>query len=86
MRALSIREAIMKARACEHLRRIGDNYGVSCQDCGAKLEGYGFVEFGRNLTPKDECVYHIVMKNGDQCIYCHRERDALYVAHPGKIA
>jgi hypothetical protein len=27
---------------CPHDRKIGDNYGLSCADCGAQLEGLGF--------------------------------------------
>ncbi len=27
---------------CSHNHRIGDNYGVTCQDCGEVLAGYGY--------------------------------------------
>jgi hypothetical protein len=68
----------MQEYVCEHLKRVGDHYGVSCQDCGAKLEGYGYGGwFGRTITSEDKCIHHVVVKNGDECIYCHRERLAL---------
>ena len=39
---------------CEHHKRIGDNYGVTCQDCKEVLEGYGYGGwFGSNLNMND---------------------------------
>ncbi len=58
---------------CRHLREVGDNYGVSCLDCGERLSGYGYGGFfGANLTPEKECI-HEFLETGDGwkvCIYC----------------
>lgn len=51
--------------ACDHLRLIGDNYGMTCQDCGKIIEGYGF--WGQSHT----CVHRWVeYEGGKECIYC----------------
>ncbi|MFL5658334.1 MAG: hypothetical protein ACJ8CB_29645, partial [Ktedonobacteraceae bacterium] len=59
---------------CQHLRRQGDNYGTTCQDCGAKLEGYGYGDFfGSNLKGHEQCL-HVWMKSNaqqEECLYCH---------------
>jgi hypothetical protein len=66
---------------CEHKKRIGDNYGVSCQDCNTVLEGYGYGGvFGSNLHGKEKCVHGNWYKINDveeQCVYCQvvRERE-----------
>jgi hypothetical protein len=45
-------------KLCDHTRRIGDNYGVSCQDCGLALEGFGYGGwFGSNLTGREHCIH-----------------------------
>lgn len=68
-----------KADECEHLKRVGDNYGVSCEDCGAALEGYGYGGFfGSNLTGHEQCLHVWVKAAAEQedCAYCHRLRYA----------
>ena len=65
---------------CEHHKRIGDNYGVTCQDCKEVLEGYGYGGwFGSNLKGNERCI-HIWWKistEEEECMYCHviRERE-----------
>ena len=57
--------------ACPHERKIGDNYGISCQDCGERLEGYGFFAHKRNC-------WHRYLDSGDGyevCIYCEQTRE-----------
>ena len=60
---------------CQHLNRIGDNYGESCSDCGKQLSGYGWGGwFGRNLTEDRHCI-HLFAPLGEKgsaewCIYC----------------
>ncbi len=65
---------------CQHFRRQGDNYGISCQSCGAVLEGYGYGGFfGSNLKGNEECLHVWLKTNAEQeeCTYCHvlRERE-----------
>jgi hypothetical protein len=59
---------------CEHSKRIGDNYGITCQNCGQQLEGYGYGGFfGSNLKGNERCV-HVWYKISDveeECMYCH---------------
>ncbi len=51
--------------ACKHLRIIGDNYGMTCQDCGEIIEGYGF--WGQART----CIHRWAeYEEGKECIYC----------------
>ena len=63
---------------CQHRKRIGDNYGVTCQDCGAVLEGYGYGGFfGNNLRGNEQCI-HVWMKistEQQECAYCYVMRD-----------
>ena len=65
---------------CKHNKRIGDNYGITCQSCGTVLEGYGHGGlFGNNLKGNEKCI-HIWSKISDmeeECVYCHviRERE-----------
>jgi len=63
---------------CEHTRKIGDNYGISCQDCGEVLEGYGCGGwFGSNLSGRERCL-HIWWKisaSEEECQYCHKTRE-----------
>jgi hypothetical protein len=52
---------------CPHDRKIGDNYGLSCADCGAQLEGYGCWGEGdgtcHHRFPSDSL-------EGEKCAYC----------------
>jgi hypothetical protein len=63
---------------CKHSRKIGDNYGLTCQDCGKQLEGYGCGGwFGNNLKGDEACIHRWV-NSGDleeECMYCHRTRE-----------
>jgi hypothetical protein len=67
---------------CEHNRKIGDNYGLSCQDCGAVLEGYGNGGwFGSNLKGNERCIHganawYTISDLEEACMYCQviRER------------
>jgi len=64
---------------CEHRKRIGDNYGLSCQDCGEQLEGYGYGGFfdTSSLTGDEPCIH--VWDTSDpeveECNYCFDIRD-----------
>jgi hypothetical protein len=47
----------MNSMTCEHNKRLGDNYGVSCQECGVVLEGFGYGGwFGSNLKGHERCL------------------------------
>ena len=55
---------------CQHNNKIGDNYGMSCQDCGERIEGYGY------WAHKTDCL-HRFLPVGDTeevCIYCEAWR------------
>jgi hypothetical protein len=75
---------------CEHHKRIGDNYGVSCQGCKGVLEGYGYGGwFGSNLKGNERCI-HVWWKINDieeECMYCHairkKEKKANYSKFTG---
>jgi DNA-directed RNA polymerase subunit RPC12/RpoP len=59
---------------CDHSRKIGDNYGVTCQDCGAVLEGFGFWAEGGS-----RCVKHLWLQDGSDgfvCVYCEAWKPA----------
>jgi hypothetical protein len=60
---------------CEHKKIIGDNYGISCQDCGYVLEGYGYGGwFGSNLKGQEKCMHGAWYKINaieEECMYCH---------------
>lgn len=64
--------------ACQHHKQIGDNYGITCQGCGAVLEGYGYGGFfGSNLKGHEHCI-HVWAKisvEQEECLYCHRVRE-----------
>jgi len=52
------------------LSKIGDNYGVTCMDCGEHLEGYG--HWGEGGSP---CRHGSWWRNDeglDVCLYCER--------------
>lgn len=61
---------------CQHLSRIGDNYGESCSDCGKKLSGFGYGGwFGTKLTGNEKCIHLFpsMGEGGDKvCIYCEQ--------------
>jgi hypothetical protein len=59
---------------CLHLHTIGDNYGVTCADCGEPLEGFGYWAEGSR-----HCVKHLWLQNGANgfvCVYCEEWRPA----------
>ena len=64
--------------ACEHNKRIGDNYGVSCQTCKKQLEGYGYGGFmGGSLTGDERCI-HVwsgQYAGMEECDYCFEIRE-----------
>jgi hypothetical protein len=63
---------------CEHKRRMGDNYGISCQDCQEVLEGYGYGGwFGSNLKGNKSCihVWEKISAEEEQCMYCQAVRE-----------
>jgi len=65
---------------CDHNKRIGDNYGVSCQACQAVLEGFGFGGFfGSNLTGHERCLHgawYQISDTAEECLYCHTTRES----------
>lgn len=65
----------MPDNTCTHSRRIGDNYGESCADCGKQLSGYGWGGwFGMNLTGTEQCLHlwSSVSDTDQVCIYCEK--------------
>jgi hypothetical protein len=52
---------------CEHNRQIGDNYGITCQDCGVVLEGYGYYANGSRTCHRK---YLPINEDEEQCTYC----------------
>jgi hypothetical protein len=64
---------------CEHKTQIGDNYGISCQDCGRVLEGYGYGGWlGGNLKRQERCMHGAWYNINDveeECTYCHEIRE-----------
>ena len=60
---------------CKHERTIGDNYGLTCQDCNEILEGYGYGGwFGNNLIKNRKCK-HKFPNDQEPCIYCERIKE-----------
>jgi hypothetical protein len=60
---------------CDHNKRIGDNYGVSCQACGEILEGYGYGGWF-DLGSK-KCIHgawYPINAIDEECMYCHSVR------------
>lgn len=58
---------------CEHNNKIGDNYGLSCRDCGEQLQGYGY--WGKHKT----CI-HFWYKDDEgreTCMYCERTKEMI---------
>lgn len=64
---------------CEHLNRVGDNYGESCMDCGEIIKGFGYGGwFGHYLTVKTVCIHQWlpVGDDGEEvCPYCEAWRN-----------
>lgn len=58
---------------CQHLRRIGDNYGLTCQDCGEVLEGYGYYAEG-SKTCKHRFLPEYPKSENKVCVYCEETR------------
>lgn len=58
---------------CQHLKKIGDNYGMTCADCGEVLEGFGFWAEGSK-----HCVKHLWLQDGIGyvCVYCEEWKPA----------
>ena len=66
---------------CQHNRTQGDNYGVTCLDCGEAIAGYGFWAEGSKV-----CI-HDWGRMGDEsteemCMYCQACRPAAPKAVP----
>ena len=69
---------------CDHTKRIGDNYGASCQDCGIPLEGFGYGGwFVSNPTEWVTCIHAWckVSAGEEECLYCHVKRERERPAH-----
>lgn len=52
---------------CQHSHTIGDNYGISCHDCGTRLAGHGYNGHERI------CKHEMEKAIGGaymECIYC----------------
>ena len=60
----------MKKNNCPHDNKIGDNYGLSCKDCGKQLSGYGYFARHKNCIH----VFMPVAPDSDYkvCMYCER--------------
>ena len=59
--------------SCPHSSKVGDNYGMTCADCGEVLEGYG--NWGEGSR---HCMEHRFVSNPEDtyetCIYCQHEQ------------
>jgi len=66
---------------CEHNKRIGDIYGLTCQDCHEVLEGYGYggstFGSGNERCSHGENTWYKISDIEEECMYCHivRERE-----------
>lgn len=52
---------------CPHNATLGDNYGTTCADCGARLSGFGY--WGDSNT----CLHEWSIDPVDRsrtCVYC----------------
>lgn len=60
---------------CQHSRRQGDNYGVTCMECGETIAGYGFWGEGSKT-----CIHEWGRMDDESkeemCIYCQVYRPA----------
>lgn len=64
---------VLKLVPCPHVHIIGDNYGMTCQDCGEAVAGYGYGGwFGSRLKPDQDCIHHFI---NEICMYCERSED-----------
>lgn len=54
---------------CNHNNIVGDNYGQTCQDCGAVLAGYGY--WGSAATCQHQWTRD-ADGDGQTCLYCER--------------
>ena|SRR6266480_6497235 len=72
---------------CNHNKRIGDNYGITCQDCREVLEGYGYGGwFGGNLIGNERCIHgeyawYKINDVEEQCMYCETIRERAKMAN-----
>ena len=66
-KALEPSTDLQDPKKCKHKRKAGDNFGVSCLDCGSVLEGYGYIA-KRSKT----CIHKYVLTENISkiCIYC----------------
>jgi hypothetical protein len=58
---------------CPHNSIFGDNYGMSCADCGEKIAGFGYGGwFGRNLNGNESCIHQWLPVDDTEevCTYC----------------
>ena len=58
---------------CEHRRQQGDNYGVTCMDCGETLAGYGYWAEGSKVC-KHDWITEAEDSDYEVCMYCERVR------------
>jgi hypothetical protein len=63
---------------CQHARTIGDNYGLTCQDCGAVLEGYGYWAAG---TRTCHHRFFTINEDEEQCMYCETIQERVHKAN-----
>ncbi len=56
---------------CQHNRTVGDNYGVTCMDCGVTLKGYGYWAEGSKV-----CIHEFLPYDDkyEICGYCEQLR------------
>ena len=59
--------------SCQHRIKVGDNYGVTCGECGAVLEGYGHWAEG-SRTCVEHCWVSAPEDKHETCMYCQQER------------
>lgn len=60
---------------CQHNRTQGDNYGITCSDCGDAIAGYGFWGEG-SKTCKHTWVKMSEESTEEICMYCQDYRPA----------
>jgi hypothetical protein len=68
---------------CDHNKRIGDNYGVTCQDCGEILEGYGYGDWLGSKVYGKKCihVWRKISASEEECNYCQARREREHKAN-----
>jgi hypothetical protein len=59
-----------------HERKMGDHYGLSCDDCGAPLEGYGCGGEG------DGTCHHRFVPHGSESKVCVYGERVIAAIHP----